>query len=269
MLRPSVFLAAGTMLDTAPEALIEAAAAAGFAGVGLRLSHDHALDAAGRRRVAALLADRGVRLFDAEVHRIDDRGSDVGPLADAAAELGAAHVLVVSDLPDEHLTLDALGTVAERCRAAGTTAALEYMAWTTPNSSARAVAMAEAVGAAVVVDLLHHHRLGEGAAELASVVRSGRLGWVQLCDAPATAPTGGVAGLLDEARHRRLPPGEGGLPLAELLAVVPAGTTISVEVQSDVLAASHPPAERAQLLWDAATAAVAATVAAHSPKSTG
>jgi sugar phosphate isomerase/epimerase len=259
-------LAAGSVLDAAPAAVVDAAAAAGFDGVGLRLSHDHAIDAAGRRRLAALLAERGLRLFDAEVHRIDASAGDPGPLVDAAAELGAAHVLVVSDLPDERQTLEALGRVAERCRAGGLTAALEYMAWTTPDSSAGAVRMADAVDAVVVVDLLHHHRLGEGPEALRAVVRSGRLGWVQLCDAPAAAPPGGIAALLDEARHHRLAPGTGGLPLTELLAAVPPGTPLSVEVQSDELAAACTPTERAGLVHRAATALLAA---AHAPNSTG
>jgi sugar phosphate isomerase/epimerase len=124
------------------------------------------------------------------------------------------------------------------------------MAWTTPSSPAAAVAMAAATGARVVVDLLHHVRVGAGADEFAAVVTSGRLGWVQLADAPATTPSD----LVDEARHGRLPPGEGGLPLAALLAAIPDGVAASVEVQSDALVASLAPVERARRLADAARA---------------
>jgi hypothetical protein len=67
----------------------------------------------------------------------------------------------------------------------------------------------------------------------------------------------------DEARHGRLTPGTGILPLRALLARVPAAVTISVEVQSDDLLALSP-GERARLLHDAATA-----VLGHSPNSTG
>jgi sugar phosphate isomerase/epimerase len=133
------------------------------------------------------------------------------------------------------------------------------MAWTTPRRSVDAVAMAAATGAVVVVDLLHHTRLGEGASELRAVVASGRLGWVQVCDAPAAAPTD----LLDEARHRRLPPGDGDLSLDALLAVVPAGVVRSVEVQSDAMAARLGPVERAAALY------AAARRSGHPAKSTG
>ena len=95
----------------------------------------------------------------------------------------------------------------------------------------------------IVADVLHHHRVGAGVAELRALVDSGRLGWIQLCDAPQDAP----ADLLHEARHARLAPGSGALPLDELLAIVPAGIVRSVEVQSDAMAAMSP-SERAALL---------------------
>lgn len=264
MTTASLCLAAGSLLDADPFVLADAAAAAGFDGIGLRLSHDHALDAAGLRRLAAHIGHLGLTVHDVEVHRIGaSNGDDVGPLVDAAAAVGARHLLVVSDLADnpsgrEH-TVHRLGTVVERCRSAGLVAGIEYMAWTTPRRSVDAVAMAAATGAVVVVDLLHHTRLGEGVDELRAVVASGRLGWVQVCDAPATAP----ADLLDEARHRRLPPGDGRLPLDVLLAEVPADVVRSVEVQSDAMTARLAPVERAATLY------AAATRGGHPAKSTG
>lgn len=73
---------------------------------------------------------------------------------------------------------------------------------------------------------------------------------MQNCDAPIARPASGD--LVDEARHHRRPPGEGELPLAELLAVLPADVTLSVEVQSEDLARRYPPTERARHLLRAA-----------------
>ncbi len=252
MTRAPLCLAAGSLLDADPFTLADAAAAAGFDGIGLRLSHDHALDTAGLRRLARRLRDLGLFVHDVEVHRIGTGDDDAGALIDAAAEVGARFVLVVSDLADDTAgrdrTVHQLGRVVERARATGVTVGLEYMAWTTPRRSADAVQMAAATGATVVVDVLHHTRLGEGVVELRAVVESGRLGWVQVCDAPLLAPVD----LLDEARHHRLAPGEGALPLDLLLAVPDAGTVRSVEVQSDELAARLGPLERAAALYAAA-----------------
>lgn len=240
-----LILAAGSMLDVSADELIETAADAGFDGVGLRISGEHGdgeLAALGARASA-----HGLIVHDTEVYRIGRRSPAPDELIDRSVAVGASALLVVSDLADRAGTVAALGDLTDRCHGVGLEVALEYMAWTMPSAPADAVAMAREVGCRLVVDLLHHVRVGAGRAELDAIVDAGVLGWVQLCDAPIEAP----ADLVREARHGRLPPGRGGLPLRELLASVPAGTAISVEVQSDDLS-SLPSVARARLLHDAA-----------------
>ncbi|MCY1414279.1 hypothetical protein D9M71_297260 [compost metagenome] len=60
---------------------------------------------------------------------------------------------------------------------------------------------------------------------------------VQWCDAPALAPV--EEGIIREAREGRLPPGEGQLPLAGLLDVLPPQVHCSVEVPCPVMCASE------------------------------
>jgi sugar phosphate isomerase/epimerase len=62
--------------------------------------------------------------------------------------------------------------------------------------------------------------------------------------------------LAHEARHERVPPGEGTLDLAGFLAALPAAVPLAVEVQSDALATEHAPLDRAVLLRKAASAVV-------------
>jgi hypothetical protein len=52
---------------------------------------------------------------------------------------------------------------------------------------------------------------------------------VQLCDASQDEPVGNEATIF-EARAGRLPPGAGALPLADLLAALPASTALGVEM---------------------------------------
>lgn len=240
------------MLDQPADVLVDVAGAAGFDGVGLRISDHHAVTNPEeiRRRGEQI----GISVHDTEVHRIALDHADPAALIEQSAALGARALLAVSDLPDHGATVDAVHDLTLRCERQGVRLALEYMAWTTPNDPVGAIEIAGLTGCVLVVDLLHHVRVGAGPAELRAIVESGALGWVQLCDAPLARPT--TDQLVTEARHGRMCPGDGELPLGELLACLPDGVTISVEVQSDALIGVAP-GERAKLLHDRARALLA------------
>lgn len=258
--RPLLVLAAGSMLDTAAETMIRAAADAGFDAVGLRVTGPHWSGSGATLR--HLAGDLGVTVHDAEVIRIGDPSTEPGRLIDRAVDIGARSLLVVSDLPDPDATVDHLGRIVDECRAAELTVGLEYMAWTTPSTPDAAIEAARTTGCVVVVDVLHHTRVGADTDALRRIVEADVLGWVQLCDAAARYD----GDLVVEARHRRRPPGAGALPLHDLLEVVPIDIPISVEVQSDRLA-TIPPAERAALLAEATRAVLGG--ADHGASNTG
>ena len=139
-----LLLAAGSMLDADPLTLIDAAAGAGFDGVGLRLDVRPDGRIASDVELTAYIErarQQRIVIHDVEVYRISPSAADPAPLIEAAAALGAEAVLVVSDVPDLVVTERQLGVIATRCRRAGIVAAIEYMAWTTPStpSAGRAV----------------------------------------------------------------------------------------------------------------------------------
>jgi len=248
----ALHLAAGSALDATAHELVVAAGAAGFSGVGLRVSGEHRLSAPEASRLRRVLDGSGVVVSEVEVIRIGDPTGDAGAVIDAAAALGAPWILVVSDLSDVSATRDALGGLAQRAAEVGVRLGLEYMAWTTPSTPALATELARACGVSVVCDVLHHHRVGATPDDMVALVGSGLLGWVQICDAPFHGPRGDGPALIHEARHERLPPGEGALPATDLLRHVPVEVPLSVEVQSDVLRRSVPVADRVRVLHDAA-----------------
>src|SRR6185437_7382797 len=90
--RPMISLAAGTVLDAPPAAVLTAAAQAGFDAAGLRI--DAASTAAALRRQAA---DLGLTLLDLEVVRLrPDRPFDHHlRLLELAHVLGARFLLTV------------------------------------------------------------------------------------------------------------------------------------------------------------------------------
>lgn len=244
-----VSLAAGTVLDATPQQVVRAAADAGYGGVGLRLDPSTSTHQAATLR--SLLTDHGLVLLDLEVVRLETvpAGPDPRRLLDLAHALGARHLLTVSTLPDREVAVEQLHRLSSAAADSGVRIALEFMRFTRIRSLSEALAIlddAEAQEAVVVVDALHLHRSGEQPADVAAAPAH-RIGYLQLCDAPDPGPVDEEQ-LATEARHHRLLPGDGELPLAALVASAPPVTPISVEVQSDHLTAISPPPARATLL---------------------
>lgn len=245
-------LAPATVGDLSAADVVECAAAAGFQLVGVR-----PVDPLGERAaVAAALRRTGLTLLDLEYVRVMP-----GPLtddqlrtADTAAELGARFLLVVSDDPDRGATAAKLAALVDRLTGSPTVPALEFMAFTQVRRLTDAVGLARAVpGVVVLADALHLVRAGDTADELATV-EPGLIGYAQLCDARAVLSGKDLDTLAYEARHDRLPPGYGSLPLTAFLAALPGEVAVSVEVQSDRLHAQLAPLERARLVRQAAQA---------------
>lgn len=230
-------LAAGTVLDVSAARTIEAARAAGFDGCGLRptkqeLAPEHL------RELRSRLDDSGLTLLDVEVVRLraDDDAAAHLRLLDAAAALGAVHLLAVSEHDEHASTVGAVTWLAEQAAQRGVRVALEFMAFTSVRSldhALRVIAESATGNVGVLVDALHLHRSGGQPQDLGRVP-GGELAYVQLCDAAVAGPRD----LADEARHHRLLPGDGHLPLLELVDAAGGDVAMSIEVQSDELLAS-------------------------------
>lgn len=228
------------------EAIVTAAAGAGFDSLTLRLvepkagDHGHLVDdAVARRRLRTRMDDVRVGLLDVEVVRLrpDTNLDDLLPALDAAAELGARHVLTVCDDPEDERFVGTLAGFDARCAERGIVAALEFMLFSACHSLDRAVHLVRAAraagapGAGVLVDSLHLQRSGGTPEQVARFAAEdpGLFPYVQLCDAPRRAPSGGLAGVRDEAVTARLLPGDGELPLLGLLRALPPDVPICVE----------------------------------------
>jgi sugar phosphate isomerase/epimerase len=231
-----------TLLGVPPPDLVTVAASAGFSAVGLRISP--ATDDErpwpvwpGSPMLAETVlrcADTGIRVLDVEAVRLGPMPSDHGPALEAAAALGARYVNAIADDPDLGRLSDSFAALTSAAAAYGIRAVVEFMAYRSVRTLAEAVAIAgRSGGGGVLVDALHVQRCGVPLAELRAVDPA-LIGYVQLCDAPLAAPSGGTtsADAMREARAGRLLPGDGELPLGELLAALPDGIPVAVEAPS-------------------------------------
>lgn len=237
--------------------MVRHAAAAGFAGVGLRLDREPA--APGElTELSQVLADTGLSVLDIEVIRIgNETPGTTARLFDAASALSARTMLTVSDLPDRAATIERLGELADEAAARNLRISLEFMVFTRIRTLADAVSIVRelnhpAVG--ILPDALHMDRSLSSAAELSAVREL--IAHAQLCDAPRVAPIGNEA-LLEEARFVRSMPGEGELDLAPFLGAI-GDAPISVEVQSRALQSALDPSVVAQRAYDSTRRVLAA-----------
>lgn len=248
-------LAALTVLELTPPEMVDCAARAGFDAVGLRLipatpeEVQHAMvgDTPLLRETEARLRGTGLRCLDIEIFRLrpDTRVADFEAALATGARLGAAEALVAGNDPDEARLTANFAAFCELAARFGIAANLEPMPWTDCRSFADGLRIVEAAAqpnGAVLIDPIHFDRAGSQVSELAAAPGR-RLRYLQLCDAPAERPDS-LQGLLHQARAARLMPGDGGLPLRELLAAVPAQIPISIEIPMAELARSLPAVAR-------------------------
>ena len=193
------------------------------------------------REVKAALRDTGVSMADAEMIRLgaETTIADFTPFLDRIAALGARHVLVAVDDPDPVRSQDTYSALCARLGTYRLTADLEFMPWTGVKDLAHARRMVETAdhpSAAVLFDSLHFDRCGSTLEEFADLPPS-LMNYVQICDGPVPYDPSD-AELIRIARTARMIPGEGGIDLASIAALVPKDMTVSVEVPNHALAAS-------------------------------
>ena len=230
-----------SVLDATPPELVTVAAAAGFRKVGIRISatpsvgvppYDMLGDTPMLRETLARLADTGVAVLDVEFLRFEPelpQGLPEGFL-ESAARLGAQHVLVMSTEPLEARTLERFCDLCERARHYGLHVCLEFAIYTgvrTLADAARLVKISGYSNASVLIDALHFSRSGGWPSHIAGIDAS-LLKYAQICDAVAAIPSE-AGDLIREARTGRLLPGEGALPLRDLVAALPAAIPLSIE----------------------------------------
>lgn len=194
---------------------------------------DLAADIALRRELGAALRDRGVSISLGEgfvlFPGVDARGL-AAERFDAMLELGVRRINVVSMGVELARALDEFAVMAELAAAAGFEQVVTEFA---PVFAVRDLPMAlEAVrhvgrpNFKILIDTMHLGRTGGTAADLAALDPA-LIGYVQLCDAPKVPVD---PDYMHEAMYDRKTPGEGELPLFDMLAALPRDLVVSVEI---------------------------------------
>jgi sugar phosphate isomerase/epimerase len=266
-----ISLAHLTVLDTTPPELVSVAAAAGFRTIGIRLTatpsvgvppYDVLHDGPLLRETLLRLADTGISVLDTEFLRFEPEHPIAVPegFLDVSARLGARSVLVMSAEPDEARTVERFCELCDRAAAYGLQVCLEFAIYTgvrTLAHAAHVVALSKRANASVLIDALHFSRSGGLPAHVAAI-ESSLFRYAQICDASADMPEPhDTPALVREARTGRLLPGQGVLPLADLVAALPPALPLAIEAPCRATA-ELPAIERARLAYRALSSLVGA-----------
>jgi len=188
-------------------------------------------DAALRREFIAAMRDRGVAISLGE-GMIVREGFDIRESAgdlDVMSELGIGRINTVSLDPDLGRSFDQFGELAAMARARGMVLTIELSPGLTVGDLPTALAAIEHVGWSdfrLLIDTMHFVRSGSGPAELAALDPD-VIGYCQLSDAPLV---GTHPSYMEEAMFDRRVPGEGELPLRDLLAELPHDVIVGLEI---------------------------------------
>jgi sugar phosphate isomerase/epimerase len=251
-----------TIIDAAPPEQVSAAAAAGFDALGVRVLPAAAErvwpmlgDTQHVRETLARLGDTGLRVLDVELIMLhpDYRERDVLEVLDAGHRLGARFALVLGYDTDRNRLVDSFTRVCVAAADRGIRPGLEFMKYSAVQTIEDAVDVvhrsAHPAGS-VLVDALHLQRSGGSPASLRAIPPD-LLPYGQLCDGPLLPVWPDDDQARVESRTDRLLPGDGELPLRDLLRALPPGGALSVETPVAALAAL-PVADRARLAFSAA-----------------
>lgn len=235
-----------TALDQPPPDLIRMAARLGYQRVGLRLirvtetSAGYPLhqDSGLMRQTKNALAETGISVNDIEFVRMTPEFDALAldAMLEAGATLGARHVICAPYDPD--LTRLAMNLAAFHARAEdfGLSCVLEFFPWTVVPDLAAANRLVDATGSeslGLLLDTLHFDRSGSRLQDLEGTPPQ-RLPFIHLCDAPVSPPYS-TEDLLHAGRAERLAPGDGQIDLGAILARIPRGTPIALEVPMTAL----------------------------------
>ena len=241
-------LAPTTLPDAAPLDYVEAAAAAGYRHVGLRLNRSPGLpfqpvlgNASLIRELKASLAGAGLAVFDIYSFYLEPQ-TDVTaftPAIELGAELGAKYLATMGADPDWSRQRDNFARICEIAARCGLVCTVEPAVIRPLASFAQAQRLLQEAGrpnVAICVDPMNFARAGDRAAQLRAADPK-LFPYAQICDGFIAPDEPDPALLGRMSPNRRCLLGEGNVPLADILDALPHGLPLSIELP--------PPGDRA------------------------
>ena len=187
----------------------------------------------------AALKEYDMPLMDIELARVrkDLDIEEYKPAFEKAAELGATDVLGSIWTRDKAWYTETAGKIADMAKEFGLKYNIEFLPWAGVRNLQEDITLIDNLGrdnVYVMVDTLHAGRAGVSGAELARTPAK-YFNFIHLCDGPAGPDGDPVLDnikddlMLYTAREARYYPGEGAMPIAEMIKAMP-NIPLSIEL---------------------------------------
>ena len=253
-------LAAGVIpeLTKDPARFVEVTADAGWKATGVWFDKD-SWSSTTSREVKKRIDDSGIEAVDMEVIRLGKSIDKGKALVEAACEIGAKNILVVSSLHSSIETADQLSYLCSLAEAGNITICLEFMKFTSVKSLSDALEIIKLIDAhniGILLDLLHVVRSGTTFKEIEDCDPN-LFPYAQWCDGTAQPVGWSDSELITDALDDRLLPAQGKLNALEFESFFDKGVPFSVEVRSKRLRTEFPKFdERARYVLEQTLAAL-------------
>ena len=253
-------LAAGVIpeLMTDPARFVEVTAAAGWKATGVWFDQD-SWSSITSREVKKRIDDKGIEAVDMEVIRLGKSMDKGKALIEAACEVGAKNILVVSSLHSSEETADQLSHLCSLAEAGDIVICLEFMKFTSVKSLSDAldiIRLVDAQNIGILLDLLHVVRSGTTFKEI-KACDPNLFPYAQWCDGNAQPFGWSDPELISDALDDRLLPTQGKLNALEFESLFDKGVPFSIEVRSKRLRTELPEfEERARYVLEQTLAAL-------------
>lgn len=216
-----------------PPKFIYTAAKAGYDAVSLRTiplglpgesPYNLAQNPQLMRETRQALSETGIRYTDTEIARVADN-IDVKshePALAAAAEMGVTHVLTNIWIQDKERYTEQFVRLCELAAQYGQDVNVEFVTWASVSDLRQTKELLLASGrknVGIVVDTLHFYRSRVTLSELKNCPKEW-FHYAHLCDCGPEIPTE-VEALIHTGRAERLYPGEGAVPIKDIISHIP------------------------------------------------
>jgi len=241
VIRNLIALSPPTLPDTPPIEYVEAAAAAGYDAVGLRLARSPLFSfhpVVGNppliRELKLVLAGSGLRVLDILTFYLQP-ATDLHafvPALELGAELGARYALVAGDDPDWARLRDGTARFCDAAAQFGLSAAIEFAVIRPLAALSQALRLLSEIGrknGVICLDPLNFVR-GGGSAAFLRGLEPRLFPYAQISDGVLEPGEPDISKLGRMSPNQRRMPGDGALPLRQILDALPAGLPLSVEI---------------------------------------